>query len=119
MQHLDELVPELGMEPAYPGHVRFRPVNACYKPCLDGVDTAGEEDRNRGCERLGDQCRIVARNSRDQGNLARDQLSRQRPQPVHLIVRVAVFDQDVATLGIARLIQALPKRLRMMSAVAG
>jgi hypothetical protein len=42
MQHLDELNSELGMEPAYPGHVRFRPVNTCYKPCLDGVDTDGE-----------------------------------------------------------------------------
>ena len=60
---------------------------------------------------------LLPADRRDDGDLARDQVGRQRPQLIHSIVRVAVFDRDVAALGIAGLVQALPKRLRMMGAV--
>src|SRR5262249_27897731 len=117
MQHLHVLMPELDREPAHPRHVSSRPVEAGNEAYLDGIGTAGEDDRYRRRQRLGDQSRVVSADRRDAGDLASYPVGRTWPQLVHSIVRKAVIDRDIAALGVAGLVQALPKRLRMMGAV--
>src|SRR5262249_52381997 len=96
-----------------------RPVEAGNETCPDGIGTAGEDDRYRRRQRLGDQSRVVSPDRRDDGDLASDQVGGQWPQLVHSIVREAVIDRDVAALGVAGLVEAFPKPLGRRGAVNG
>src|SRR5262249_61378621 len=99
VRHLGVLAPELGREPADAGDVRSRPVEAGNEPSLDR--------------------RIVASDRRDDGDVASDQIGRQRLQLLQSIVRKRVFDREVAALAVAGLVEALSKRLSVMGPVPG
>ena len=118
VEHFEVFAAEFAREPAHARDVCLRPVDARNQPCLDGIDTAGEQDWDRGCEPLGGQRRIVAADRGDDRDLARYQVGRQLLHPIRSIFRVAVFDREIAAFGIPGLVEALPKCFGMMRTVA-
>ena len=92
---------------------------AGVEPGHDRIGARGEHDRDCGRYPLNDHGGIGPAEGRDHGDLACDQLLRQRSQLIHSIVREAVFDPDVAALGEAGLVQAPPECLRVMGPVVG
>ena len=91
-------------------HVAAGTCHAGNEAGLDGVETAGEDDRDCcGC-RLGRLGRNTAATCNDDRHLTAHQISRQRWQSIVMPLRPAVFDRDVATLDKARLVEALVER---------
>src|SRR5262249_43538954 len=92
------------------GDVAARPTEACDQTGLDRVTAEAEDDGNRsgrgfGCERRGD-----ATHRCDDSHWAAYKIGRQFRQSIKVIVRPAVFDRDVAALGVAGFAQAFAER---------
>ena len=117
VEHLEVLAPELGREPADAGDVRSRPVEAGNEPSLDRVEAAGEKDPESSTLAAWRPAPNCASDRRDDGDVASDQIGRQRLQLLQSIVRKRVF--DLAALAVAGLVEALSKRLGVMGPVAG
>ena len=62
---------------------------------------------------------MVAPGRRDDRHPAGDQVGRQRPQPVRLILRIAVFDRNVLARHISGFAQAAAKAFHQVRALAG
>src|SRR4029077_19140093 len=90
--------------------IAARPGKAGDKTKPDRIIANGEDDGDRGGRRLGHEGRVGTSARGDHGHPSSNQFSRQRRQPVHLILSPAVVDRDVLTLDIAGILEALPKR---------
>ena len=108
MQQPQPLGSEFGAEPAHPGDVAARPIDAGDKAAFDRVVAAREDDRDCTGRLHGDERRIVASGRGDHGHLTSNEISRERRQPIQSSLRPAIFDRDVLTLDVPDLVQATP-----------
>ena len=99
-----------GTEKADPCDVSARPVEACDETGSDRVATEREDDRYRGCRRLGRQNRVAASGRGDHRHLAGDQIGRKCRQSILLVFGKAVFDRHVTAFDIAGFTQATAER---------
>jgi len=94
----------------YAGHIGTRLVEAHHQPTFDGIGTSDEHDRDRrggslGSERgwrseRGDYCRIPT-----------NQVGSHRRKPLELTLGPAIFDRDIAPLGITVFVQSSPEHI--------
>ena len=88
-----------------PGRLRL-----ATRPILTGSRADGEHDRNRRGRRFGRERRQAPPVVTITATWRRDQIGRQRRQPIESAVRPAIFDRHVLALDIAGFAQALAKR---------
>src|SRR5262249_1497792 len=73
------------------------PIEACDQAELDGVGTNLEDDGNRiGCGFGRNRCGVVR--CGDDGHLTSNQVGRHCGQPIGLILRPAIFDQNITAV---------------------
>ena len=84
-QEFEPLRPQRPGEKANARHVATRPVEAGDEAIPDRVASGDEDDRNSRGRSLGRKGRDTVRN--DHGHRPANQIGRESPQPVRLIVR--------------------------------
>src|SRR5882724_7297420 len=77
-----------------PGDVATRTCKACHKPGRYRIGAAEHDDRNR-CRRIPGRADRVRADWNDSVHLEMHQLTRQRREPVDLVVGMSVFDVEV------------------------
>src|SRR5262249_23812931 len=92
------------------GDVTARPTEACDQTGLDRVAAEAEDDWNRSGRGLGRERRGDATHRCDDSHRAAHQIGRQFRQSIKVIVGPAVFDRDVAALGVVGFAQPLAER---------
>src|SRR5262249_29684941 len=95
---------------AYTGQIGSRPAEALDETARDRVRAAGKHDGDGG----GGLFRGVRRDGttgHDHRDLAADQISRQRRQPVIVTLGPTILDQSVLVLDVAAFLQAAANRL--------
>jgi len=88
--------------------IATRASQAADKPEPDRIIARAEDDGNRRGRGLSRQSGRGAERG-DHGDPSANQFSRQRREPVGLIIRPAVFDRHVLTVDIAGVLEALAK----------
>ena len=96
---------QLPREKRHTGDISAGPVEARDKALLDRITAPSEDDRNRRRRGLGHEGRRGGRN--DHSRLVADQFGDQQRQPVRLIVRKPIFDNNILAFDKARLLEAL------------
>jgi hypothetical protein len=110
VQQPQPLGSEFGVEPAHPGDVAARPIDAGDKAAFHRVVAAREDNRDYTGRLHGDERRIVASGCGDHGDLTSNEISRERRQPIQSSLRPAIFDRDVLTLDVTGFVQATAER---------
>jgi hypothetical protein len=114
------LRPKFHREEADTGDVAAGPVEAGAEASLDRIDANRVHDRNGRGRGFGRKSRGDAARGHDDGHRTADQISHQFRQPIACAMPPAVFDRDIAALGIAGLSEPLceirPRILRSLRA---
>ena len=112
MQHVQKLRPELDVERRHAREIAAGLVEARNQPRGYRINAGDEDDRDRRRRELRRRHRgAVGDDNRDP--LA-NELDRQCRQPIVTPIRPAIFDRDVAALGIFRFVQRLAEGAQMM-----
>src|SRR5215471_6560921 len=110
MQEPEALGRKLHVHADDTGDVAARPTEACDHTGLDRVAAEAEDDWNRSGRGFGRERRGDATRRCDDSHRAARQIGRQFRQSIIVIVRPAVFDRDVAALGVAGFAQPFAER---------
>src|SRR5262249_29503555 len=107
-----------GLKQPDAGDITTGPVVARHQTQFDGILAAGENNRDRRRGRLRSQRGrgAMGRNHRD---LSAHEVPCERRQSIHLTLRPAVLDADIAVLDVTVLTQALAERGNEMSEYPG
>src|SRR5262249_6681230 len=106
---------EFGTEPAHPGDITARPIDAGNKAAFHRVVAAREDDRDCTGRLHGDERRIVASGCGDHGDFTSNEISCERRQPIQLSLRPVIFDRNVLTIQVTGLVQATAESRHLWS----
>jgi hypothetical protein len=109
-QEFEPLCHQLSRQEIDAGHVATRPGQTGDKTNPDRVFRDDEGDGDRGGCRLSGEGRACGGRG-DHGDIAANQFSRQRRQPIDLILAPIVFDRDILTLDIAGVLECLSENI--------
>src|SRR5437868_15126713 len=107
MQQLQSFSHYRSIQDVYTCDIAAWSIEACNQAKRHRVSARGKYDRNCVGRRLGSK-RSLSTNHDDYGNLAADEIDRQRRKAIVLVLRAAIFDRHVVSLNIADFREASP-----------